>query len=77
MRERVSLGFGLGVKLNSSDFQKGGFGAEEAVEVVRMLNELPVDLVGLSGGSYESPARHGRPAAASTRARGFLCRFRP
>lgn len=66
---RVSPGFGLGVKLNSSDFQKGGFGADEAVAVVRMLNDLPVDLIELSGGSYESPAMHGRPAAASTLAR--------
>lgn len=69
VRARVSPGFGLGVKLNSSDFQKGGFGADEAVQVVRMLNDLPVDLIELSGGSYESPAMHGRPAAASTRAR--------
>lgn len=69
VRTRVSPGFGLGVKLNSSDFQKGGFSAEDAVAVVRMLNDLPVDLVELSGGSYESPAMHGRPAAASTRAR--------
>lgn len=69
VRARVSPGFGLGVKLNSSDFQKGGFGVEDAVAVVQMLNDLPIDLVELSGGSYESPAMHGRPAAASTRAR--------
>lgn len=69
VRARVSPGFGVGVKLNSSDFQKGGFSAEDAVAVVRMLNDRPVDLVELSGGSYESPAMHGRPAAASTRAR--------
>ncbi|RWR04743.1 NADH:flavin oxidoreductase/NADH oxidase family protein [Paenirhodobacter populi] len=69
VRTRVSPGFGVGVKLNSSDFQKGGFSAEDAVAVVRMLNDLPVDLVELSGGSYESPAMHGRPSAASTRAR--------
>ncbi|MFC3059926.1 NADH:flavin oxidoreductase/NADH oxidase family protein [Paenirhodobacter populi] len=69
VRARVLPGFGVGVKLNSSDFQKGGFSAEDAVAVVRMLNDLPVDLVELSGGSYESPAMHGRPAAASTRAR--------
>ncbi|UFS67502.1 NADH:flavin oxidoreductase/NADH oxidase family protein [Paracoccus denitrificans] len=67
IRARVAPGFGVGVKLNSSDFQKGGFAAEDAVAVVRMLNELPVDLVELSGGSYESPAMHGRPQQASTR----------
>lgn len=69
IRARVAPGFGVGVKLNSSDFQKGGFDAQDAVAVVRMLNDLPVDLVELSGGSYESPAMHGRPQQASTRAR--------
>lgn len=69
IRARVAPGFGVGVKLNSSDFQKGGFDAQDAVAVVRMLNDLPVDLVELSGGSYESPAMHGRPQQASTLAR--------
>ena len=65
----ISPGFGVGVKLNSADFQKGGFDAADAVAVVRMLNDEGVDLVEISGGSYESPAMHGRPASASTRAR--------
>jgi 2,4-dienoyl-CoA reductase-like NADH-dependent reductase (Old Yellow Enzyme family) len=61
VRARVSPGFCVGVKLNSADFQKGGFAAEDAAQVVRWLNELPVDLVELSGGSYESPAMAGAP----------------
>ncbi len=68
-RARVPAGFGVGVKLNSADFQKGGFEAEDAVAVVRLLNAEAVDLVELSGGSYESPAMQGRPERASTRAR--------
>jgi 2,4-dienoyl-CoA reductase-like NADH-dependent reductase (Old Yellow Enzyme family) len=71
-RARVSPGFGVGVKLNSADFQKGGFDAADAVAVVRLLNAEAVDLVEISGGSYESPAMHGRPQQrqrASTRAR--------
>lgn len=69
VRARVSRDFGVGVKLNSADFQKGGFDAADAVAVVRLLNDEAVDLVEISGGSYESPAMHGRPASASTRAR--------
>lgn len=69
IRARVAPGFGVGVKLNSADFQKGGFEAEDAVAVVRLLNNEAVDLVEISGGSYESPAMQGRPARASTRAR--------
>ena len=59
VRARVSPGFCVGVKLNSADFQKGGFDSQDAVQVVRWLNDLPVDLVELSGGSYESPAMAG------------------
>lgn len=69
IRERIGANFGLGVKLNSADFQKGGFDAEDAIAVVRLLNDLPVDLVEISGGSYESPAMHGAPQKASTRVR--------
>ena len=36
VRARVAPGFGVGVKLNSSDFQKGGFAAEDAVAVVQL-----------------------------------------
>jgi 2,4-dienoyl-CoA reductase-like NADH-dependent reductase (Old Yellow Enzyme family) len=69
VRSAVAPGFSVAVKLNSADFQKGGFEASDAVQVVRWLNELPVDLVELSGGSYESPAMQGAPQAGSTGAR--------
>jgi 2,4-dienoyl-CoA reductase-like NADH-dependent reductase (Old Yellow Enzyme family) len=69
VRAAVSPGFCVAVKLNSADFQKGGFEAPDAVQVVRWLNELPVDLVELSGGSYESPAMQGAPQAGGTAAR--------
>jgi 2,4-dienoyl-CoA reductase-like NADH-dependent reductase (Old Yellow Enzyme family) len=69
VRAAVSPGFCVAVKLNSADFQKGGFEASDAVQVVRWLNELPVDLVELSGGSYESPAMQGAPQIGNTAAR--------
>ena len=65
VRSAVAPGFAVAVKVNSADFQKGGFEASDAVQVVRWLNELPVDLVELSGGSYESPAMQGSPQAGS------------
>jgi 2,4-dienoyl-CoA reductase-like NADH-dependent reductase (Old Yellow Enzyme family) len=49
----------ISVKLNSADFQRGGFDSEDALAVVKELGELNVDLVELSGGSYESPAMQG------------------
>ncbi|MEV0323456.1 NADH:flavin oxidoreductase/NADH oxidase family protein [Streptomyces sp. NPDC050658] len=69
VRAAVSPSFGVGVKLNSADFQRGGFDADDARQVIEMLEPLGVDLVELSGGSYESPAMTGRPADGRTRAR--------
>jgi 2,4-dienoyl-CoA reductase-like NADH-dependent reductase (Old Yellow Enzyme family) len=51
--------FPVGVKLNSSDFQQGGFSEAECLEVVRWLGEDGVDLLELSGGSYEQPSMMG------------------
>ena len=59
IRARVGPQFGVGVKLNSADFQKGGFDAKDAAQVVTWMNSLAVDLVEISGGSYESPAMMG------------------
>ncbi|MQA37682.1 NADH:flavin oxidoreductase/NADH oxidase family protein [Rugamonas aquatica] len=69
VRSRVSPGFSVAVKLNSADFQRGGFSEDDARQVVLLLNELPVDLIELSGGSYESPAMQGRTADGRTLAR--------
>ncbi|MFB6817839.1 NADH:flavin oxidoreductase/NADH oxidase family protein [Streptomyces sp. NPDC056347] len=69
VREAVSPSFAVAVKLNSADFQRGGFDADDARRVIAMLEPLGVDLVELSGGSYESPAMSGRSADVRTRAR--------
>ncbi|GFE64668.1 NADH:flavin oxidoreductase/NADH oxidase family protein [Litoreibacter roseus] len=66
VRNSVAPGFCVAVKLNSADFQKGGFDAEDAKWVVAHLNGKGVDLVELSGGSYESPAMQGRSQTEST-----------
>ena len=69
VREAVSPSFAVAVKLNSADFQRGGFDVADARRVIEMLAPLGVDLVELSGGSYESPAMSGRPADERTQAR--------
>jgi 2,4-dienoyl-CoA reductase-like NADH-dependent reductase (Old Yellow Enzyme family) len=69
VRSVVSPSFAVAVKLNSADFQRGGFDATDAQRVITMLAPKGVDLVELSGGSYESPAMSGRPADARTLAR--------
>ncbi|MEP3051878.1 MAG: NADH:flavin oxidoreductase/NADH oxidase family protein [Erythrobacter sp.] len=66
VRARVGAGFGVGLKLNSADFQRGGFAFEDARQVVEWLDGKGVDFVELSGGSYESPAMQGNPQEGST-----------
>jgi len=59
-RDAVGSEFSIGVKLNSADFQKGGFSNEEAAQVARWLADLGVDLLEISGGTYEQMAIIGR-----------------
>lgn len=69
VRAAVSPAFTVAVKLNSADFQRGGFSADDAKQVVQLLNDLAVDLVELSGGSYEAPAMQGDARDGRTLAR--------
>jgi 2,4-dienoyl-CoA reductase-like NADH-dependent reductase (Old Yellow Enzyme family) len=43
------------VKLNSADFQRGGFAFEDSLTVARWLQDAGVDLIEVSGGTYEQP----------------------
>lgn len=61
IRAEVKPEFAVAVKLNSADFQRGGFDEQDAARVIDMLAPVGVDLVELSGGSYESPAMTGNP----------------
>ncbi|NOY23226.1 MAG: NADH:flavin oxidoreductase/NADH oxidase family protein [Acidobacteria bacterium] len=60
IRRKVGNAFPVGIKLNSSDFMKGGFSAEESAIVVMALAEDGIDLIELSGGTYEKPAMTGK-----------------
>lgn len=68
VRSRVSPGFAVSVKLNSADFQRGGFIEDDSRAVVAALAKEAVDLIEVSGGNYESPAMSGSEAS-STRTR--------
>ncbi|WP_434036287.1 NADH:flavin oxidoreductase/NADH oxidase family protein [Formosa sp. 4Alg 33] len=60
IRARVGKDFPIGIKLNSADFQKGGFTEEESMEVVKILSAAGMDLIEISGGTYEAPAMMGK-----------------
>lgn len=46
----------LSIKLNSADFQRGGFTHDESLAVIEQLDREALDLLEISGGTYESPA---------------------
>ena len=76
-RAAVGADFAVSVKLNSADFQKGGFAFEDSLTVAGWLADAGIDLLEISGGSYEQPrmmdtdglTAPDQPKAASTRAR--------
>ena len=55
VRKSVGVNFPVSLKLNSADFQKGGFSHEDAIQVATWLNEEGLDLLEISGGTYEQP----------------------
>ncbi len=73
VRKAVGSDFPISVKLNSADFQLGGFDFEEAILLAGRLARAGVDLLEISGGNYEQPSMMGLPGGppmrATTRAR--------
>ena len=55
VRRAVGADFPVSVKLNSDDFRKGGFSHEDCLAVVARLNGVGIDLLEISGGTYEQP----------------------
>lgn len=72
IRALVGEDFPIGVKLNSADFQRGGYSTAESLQVAQVLDQEGVDLLEISGGTYEHPAMVGPsalPQKDSTRQR--------
>lgn len=66
IRSNVGGNYPVGIKLNSSDFLKDGFSEDESAEVAAALAAEGIDLVEISGGTYEKPAMAGRIQAVRT-----------
>ena len=52
-RKAVGPAFPISVKLNSADFQRGGFEEADALFVIKELENRGLDLLEISGGTYE------------------------
>ena len=68
IRKQVGADFPIAIKLNSADFQKGGFTEEDSLEVIKALAATGIDLIEISGGTYESGVAKA-PQKSSTIAR--------
>lgn len=68
IRKQVGADFPIAIKLNSADFQKGGFTEEDSLEVIKALAAAGIDLIEISGGTYESGVAKA-PQKSSTIAR--------
>ncbi len=55
VRSSIGPDFPLCVKLNSADFQRGGFDFQDSLQVAKWLQEASVDMIEISGGNYEQP----------------------
>lgn len=55
IRNRVGPDYPVSIKLNSADFQRGGFTEEESLATIQALDEVGIDLIEISGGTYEKP----------------------
>jgi 2,4-dienoyl-CoA reductase-like NADH-dependent reductase (Old Yellow Enzyme family) len=55
IRTKVGVDFPIAIKLNSADFQRGGFSFEDSQVVAGWLDEASVDLIEISGGTWEQP----------------------
>lgn len=75
IRRQVGPEFPIGIKINSADFQKGGFTEEESAEVIAGLAADGIDLVEVSGGTYEAPAMTGQMKESTRLREGYFLSF--
>lgn len=66
IRRRTGPDFLVAIKINSADFQRGGFSESESLAAIQAIAEAGVDLIEISGGSYEAPSMTGAGVKKST-----------
>ncbi len=59
VRAATTDDFIISVKLNSADFQRGGISEADVIEVFKAIDAAGIDMIEISGGSYEAPAMAG------------------
>lgn len=75
IRAEVGDAYPVSIKMNSADFQKGGFSEQESVEVMQKLEAAGIDLIEVSGGTYEAPAMTGWKSDRTKAREGYFLEF--
>lgn len=72
IRHQVGHDYPIAIKLNSADFQKGGFTEEESLAVIEALAAAGIDLIEISGGTYETGVAKAQKSPTIAREAFFL-----
>jgi len=75
MRDQVGPDFSIAIKINSADFMSGGFSEDESVQVIESLANAGIDLVEISGGTYEAPAMTGARRQSTVEREAYFLSF--
>lgn len=77
IRRQVGPLFPVGIKLNSADFQRGGFTEEESLDAIRALADAGIELIEISGGTYEAPVMMGakKPKESTMKREAYFLEF--
>ncbi len=76
IRAEVGEHFPIGVKLNSADFMKDGLSESESMAVIETLSSEGVNLIEISGGTYESPQMlNGKPKSSTERREAYFMAY--
>lgn len=66
VRQMVGAAFPIGIKINSTDKLMGGLTEDDALDVVRLIDQSSIDLVDVSGGTYFPGAASSSDGASSS-----------
>ncbi len=75
IRDAVGPNMPVSIKMNSADFQKGGFDEDDSMTVMTWLEEAGIDLIEVSGGTYEAPAMAGMVKRSTSEREGYFLDF--
>ena len=75
IRRQVGPDVPVSIKMNSADFQKGGFDEDDSMQVMRWLQDAGIDLIEISGGTYEAPAMAGMMKKSTAAREGYFLDF--